>query len=52
MYPSRTSVALVAHSSNSDDSGTYRRGVLGSRACIWMSVARVVLFKICIMLLF
>ena len=32
IYSSRTSVALVAYSSTSDISGTYRTGVLGSSA--------------------
>ena len=39
MHPFRTSVALVAYSSTSDVSGTYRTGVLGIRASIWMQVA-------------
>ena len=40
MHPSRTYVALVAYSSTNDVSGTYRTGVLGSRAWVWMPVAR------------
>ena len=40
MHTSRVSVALVACSSTSDVSGTYRTGGLGSRAWIWMYVAR------------
>ena len=39
MHPSRVSVALVACSSTSDVSGTYRTGRLGSRAWIWMYLA-------------
>ena len=40
MHTSTTSVALVAYSSTSVVSGTYRIGVLGSRARIWMYVVR------------
>ena len=40
MHPSRTKVALVAYSSTSDVSGTYRTWILGSRAWISMYVAR------------
>ena len=40
MYPSRTYIVMVAYSSTSDVVGSYMTGVLGSRACIWMYVAR------------
>ena len=40
MHPSKIYVARVAYSLTSDVSGTYRTGVLGSRAWIWMYVAR------------
>ena len=40
MHPSRPYVALVAYSSTSDVAGTYRTGVFGSTAWIWMYVAR------------
>ena len=40
MQPFRTSVALVAYSSTSDVAGTCITGVLGSRALVWMHVAR------------
>ena len=40
MHSYRTSVALVAYSSTSDVSDTCRTGVLGSKAWIWMYVAR------------
>ena len=40
MHPFRTSGALVAYSSTSDVSGTYRACILGSRPWIRMYVTR------------
>ena len=40
MHPFRTYVSTVAYSSTRYVSGTYLTGVLGSRAYIWMYVAR------------
>ena len=40
MYPSSTSGAPVAYSSTGDVSGTYWAGILDSRPCIRMYVAR------------